>query len=345
MKIKRAIWCAVKWFVGALFCSMIVTSVAVVGWMYQAMQRATHKRWHALAGTHFDEPWPSWLTQRDERGWRRWVGALAGHFRVGAQGIFNTWVITLPGCVLWLFAWYAGWNNSFNKGYEQAVVGPLTGVLGTALFITAMFYVPVAQARQASTGNWRSFYDFKTVRAVIRQKWMACLGLAIAFSLVSLPATVLKTAPLAIGQAEMYAHYSQEQVHSFLQSYFFWACVFMFPAIVWLRLLAGRIYAGGLLGALYAGDITRDQLAPNEAAMLDRLELSRGREQPQRHMLLRFTMDMTSRAARLTCGAVAAAVWFTFIAQIFISEFLNYHPIIGWLNQPLVQLPWFKYMP
>ena len=51
---------------------------------------------------------------------------------IGAQAIFNTWVLTMPGCVLMLFSWYAGWHNSFNKGYEQAVVGPLTGFGGIA---------------------------------------------------------------------------------------------------------------------------------------------------------------------------------------------------------------------
>jgi hypothetical protein len=46
-------------------------------------------------------------------------------------------------------------------------------------------------------------------------------------------------------------------------------------------------------------------------------------------------------------GAIAAAVfvWFTFVAQIFIGEFFMYHPVVGWLNQPLVQLPWFHYIP
>ncbi len=40
-----------------------------------------------------------------------------------------------------------------------------------------------------------------------------------------------------------------------------------------------------------------------------------------------------------------ALVWFAFVAQIYASEFMNYHPGIGFLNQPLVQLPWFRYIP
>ena len=49
--------------------------------------------------------------------------------------------------------------------------------------------------------------------------------------------------------------------------------------------------------------------------------------------------------ARTAAIAAAAAVWFVFVAQIFASEFLNYHRALGWLNQPLVQLPFFRYMP
>jgi hypothetical protein len=38
-------------------------------------------------------------------------------------------------------------------------------------------------------------------------------------------------------------------------------------------------------------------------------------------------------------------VWFTFIAQVYIAEFLHYHPMTAWLNQSLVQLPWFRHIP
>jgi hypothetical protein len=62
-------------------------------------------------------------------------------------------------------------------------------------------------------------------------------------------------------------------------------------------------------------------------------------------VLLRVAAGTTGWALRTAGIAATAFVWFTFVAQIFISEFLNYHPGIGWLNQPLVQLPWFHYVP
>jgi hypothetical protein len=52
-----------------------------------------------------------------------------------------------------------------------------------------------------------------------------------------------------------------------------------------------------------------------------------------------------TRAGRVTFGIGASLVWFTFVAQIFIGQFFNYRGAPGWLNQPLVQLPWFHHSP
>ena len=49
--------------------------------------------------------------------------------------------------------------------------------------------------------------------------------------------------------------------------------------------------------------------------------------------------------AYVTVGVLTALVWFTFVSQIYIAQFLNHHPVVGWLNQPLVQLPSFHYIP
>jgi len=75
------------------------------------------------------------------------------HVRIGVQGIFNTWCWTLPGCILWLFAWFAGWNNSFKQRLTNRRGLVDDGFVGSCLFIAAMFYVPLAQARQAVTGD------------------------------------------------------------------------------------------------------------------------------------------------------------------------------------------------
>jgi hypothetical protein len=70
--------------------------------------------------------------------------------------------------LLWLFAWFAGWNNSFHKGYELAFVGPAAGWLGVALFISDMLYVPYAQVRHAVSGERRRFFELGLLR---RLRW------------------------------------------------------------------------------------------------------------------------------------------------------------------------------
>jgi len=255
-------------------------------------------------------------------------------------------VLTLPGCMLWLFAWYDGWNNSFNKGYEQAPVGPLTGLLGILLFISAMFYVPLAQARQASTGDWRSFYDFRLIAGLARRHWLACLILAALYSLVSVPVMILKTAPIFFTQNNpTVSDFTTAQALKQLNGYYFFAAMLVFPGYVILRLAAARIYAGGILAGVQAGHVPVAALGEKERQELQRLDLIQVNPPRARHVLLRVAR--TTGAWAMRCAAVAAAgfVWFSFVAQIFISEFFMYHPGIGWLNQPLVQLPWFHYLP
>jgi hypothetical protein len=38
-------------------------------------------------------------------------------------------------------------------------------------------------------------------------------------------------------------------------------------------------------------------------------------------------------------------IWFAFVARTYVGEFFNYHPIAGFLNQPLIELPCFDYIP
>ena len=274
------------------------------------------------------------------------LGSLGANAKVGAQAILNTWVLTLPACAAWLVAWYDGWNNSFNKGYEQAAVGPATGLFGVALFIAAMFYVPMAQARQASTGSWRSFYQFRLIWGLIARNRLKCLGLAALYFVISLPVTVLKTAPVSFEQAfPRVGAMTDAEVLEFANTYFFWAAAAVFPCYVLVHVAAARIYAKALIVAVRDCRIAPSDLAPDEAHCLAALNLLEQRPRPLAPLVVRAA----GRGASLTIGtallAATAAVWFGFVAQIFISEFLNYHPVVGWLNQPLVQLPWFHYVP
>ena len=369
-----------KYFVGALFCQSMLGAVAVIGWTYRLSQRVALRYWWSRseckqAATRFPDHLARHDAAHEHLHWPNWFGAqnfrtailrdagtptpayarqlikapfrsLAGNIRIGVQGILNTWVLTMPACILWLFSWYDGWNNSFNKGYEQAFVGPAVGWLGIMLFLAAMIYVPLAQARQAVTGEWRSFYNFSFVWGLARRHWLACLILAGLTSLFFLPLMIMKTAPQFFGANNpSFANMGPKEVIKLLNGYFFVCAFLVFPLFVALRLVAARIYARGILQGVQTGEISVGDLAPKERLELQRLNLIQVNPPRSRHVLLRVARSTTSLVLFSTGLFVTALLWFTFVAQIYVSEFFSYHGALGWLNQPLVQLPWFRYIP
>jgi hypothetical protein len=363
-----------KYLIGTVLCLHPVGSVLVLGWTLRLSQRSIFKHWWKRSPRRESLPfsgllafrehthWPNWIVHqnlvgelsrvfRERRGFRATFGAAAWtlidsawlNLRIGALACWNTSLFTLPGCLLWLFAWYDGWNNSFHKGYEQAAVGPLLGLAGVAAFIAAMFYVPLAQVRHASTGSWRSFYDFRFIVRLVRQRWLDCLGLALLYSLLSIPLTVLKVVPALLPQINpALEELSDSGVRSFLNWYYFASCGFVFPCFVVLRLAAARIYARAIISGIESNQISPAELGLQEHQALTELQLLRELNWPKRHLILRAVTG-TLRLGRFAVPVLIALVWFTFVSQIFISEFMNYHPVTGWLNQPLVQLPWFRY--
>lgn len=66
---------------------------------------------------------------------------------------------------------------------------------------------------------------------------------------------------------------------------------------------------------------------------------------PPRHALLRVLGWAGTRTGRFASTAGAVALWSAFVFQVFATQFINYSPRSGWLNHPLVQLPWFRMKP
>ncbi len=360
--IRRGIGRVWRALVGALLCQGLPSSVLVVGWTQRLMQRETLRSWHGQrrdAGPPDFETFaaadeatagaacpPAWVLGPAPRArLRDRVRGLWDNARLGIAATCNVWALTLPGCVLWLFSWYDGWSNSFNKGYEQAEVGPLVSLLGTALFIGAMLYVPMAQARQAATGSFRAFWDVRLVWDLARRRWWPYVRLAALYALLFVPVMILKTAPIAFDRLPGYASRDDARVLELLATYFFWSGLLVFGAYVLVRRAAARIYACAVLDALRAGALLQEQLAPLERSALDRLGLLHPEPAPERHVVVRALRGAGLWAARSAAVAAAAAIWLGFVAQIYVSEFLNYHAALGWLNQPLVQLPFFRYIP
>jgi hypothetical protein len=378
--LQRTLVFPIKFLWGMLFCQGLLGSILVVGWSYRLAQRAALRSWFSrssrpqsraafgefLADQDFSRhhaDWPNWFLQQDFRDvvaqplksglatrlvvlLRGLVHSLWLNFRIGLRGILCAWALTLPAGVLWWFGWYDGWNNSFNKGYEQAAVGPLISVLGIVWFIVAMFYVPLAQARQAITGEWRSFFDFRFLWRLARANRLACAGLALLYCAFAVPLNILKVTPMFWPQMNpALADLSATRALSALNHYYFWCALVMFPAYVALRVVAARIYAAAVLRTVQLGQTTDASLHRVEREALDRLGLLELRLKPQRSALVRFVTWSTTRVGRVVATTALIFLGFAFVAQIYISEFFCYHGALAWLNQPLVQLPWFHYVP
>tara|TARA_Y100001934_G_scaffold273196_1_gene362993 strand:- start:2413 stop:3687 length:1275 start_codon:yes stop_codon:yes gene_type:complete len=374
---KRLIMAPIKLLLGMAFTKSILGAMIAIGWTQRLMQRNALAVWWkrslikekgttfpGFLDTHLETRphlhWPNWflrqnflanLRREGPSPWRVFTGlteSLRRNFWLGLQGIFNTSALILPSGTLMWFGWDYGWNMSFHKGYEQFYVGVTISSVGFLAFVTAMFYVPLAQARQAVTGQWRTFYDFRLVWRVAREQWAACLGLAIAYVLLAVPLNVLKTAPMFL-----YGHgftaleeLVAKDPKGFMNSYFFWTAVVGLPAYILVRCLAARIYAAGLLRALREKQVDPEKLSPAEQSALDRLELLTDTPPILQSRWRRLAKWFGTKLGRALGGFAIFWLWAAFQLQVYFAEFLNYHEAgRAWLNHPLVQLPWFQYLP
>lgn len=366
---------ALKFIPGILFSASALPLFPVVvgGWLVRLMRRKVRLEWMAAGrswtggtgerhsradGT--DEPllrgWPNWFVAQEEYGpapaahlgrrLLRPVQSFIENLRVGLPALVNMWLITLPATALWAYSWHAGWINSFHKGYEQAGVGPLTGLLGVAAFIAAMYVAPIALARQASTGQWRSFYDFRLILRIISRERLRCATLAGWYAVIGVPLTILTVLPgffEAINPG--IASWDSERLLRVTRLYYVAVSVLGFSSLVFLRLQAGRIYATGALRVYAADAASRGAFAPVERAYLEASMTGQEACTPHAGFYERFPMRQFLAVLGIAAPVATALLWFALVAQIYISQFLYYRPISGWMNHPLIQMPKFFYLP
>lgn len=371
-----------RWTVGVVFTFSFFTSIFVVGWTYRQMQRYAVYRFVKLyqpknAKRTFQritqsnpdfQQWqstPNWFLQQNavhtfQQQWNEADGiwqsckavirfpfySLWMNLKIGAQALFNTYVLTIIPCLLWLFAWHAGWNNSFNKMYEQSNVGALTGILGIIIFAIIMLYVPMAQARQAVTGEWRAFYQFRTNWRLIRASWFYYAILALLFSLVSLPITVIKIAPGFIGQTKEMMTANDAEILDFLNLYFFITGFICLAGYIMVHLAAVRVYATAVKSALRQNLIEMNSLTTMEINVLQTVGAHHEENDEEPHIIIQATKWMGKKLKAAVCMIFILLFWLTFVFQIYVSSFLNYHTNTrAWMNQPLIHFPAFRYVP
>jgi len=367
--------CLLLWnlLFGGIFAQSFFGGIIIIGWTYRAVRRWSLASFLKGAGRDNPSGWkelfslneglreserlPNWFVEQkgpfygSERGRIKKFINLLSHsfwlnFKLGAQGILNTWALTLFPEVLWLAGWYMGWQISFTKLYEESMTGRSVSILGIFIFLAVMLYLPMAQIRQAATGRWKAFYHFKLIWALVRERWIMMLLLAGFYSLISLPITILKTAPAFFPEMDpTLVELSAVEALDYINRYFFFAGTAGFIGFVVLRWVTTKIYSSALLSCLKKGSITTDELYDDEVHIMDGLGLLNREEEVERHLILKVLKKQGSRALRFGGTAITLILWFTFVAQIYVSEFLVYHPKRGFLNQSLVQLPCFRYVP
>lgn len=341
-------------------------AIFFVGWAARWMRRQGHSVWlhqAALSGTSGERPptgWPRWIRAEPisrtglppetcsskEGRFHAWFGSILENFRLGVPLLINTLLITLPGTSILLFSWYDGWNNSFNKGYEQAVVGPGLGFLGIALLMASLVYLPFAQARQVLSGTWRSFYDVSLILKLVRREWVSTAVLSAAYAVGCIPLTVLKTIPGFLPQIHpAWSGLSSSEAVQILNRYFWLAGWVFVPVYLILRGMAVRRYARAVLRGFQSGALGEGELSEAEWHALNGLGLLVPRPPVDEKRWRRAMRWVGTRTGQCVTAGVVIGCWFAFVAQIYVGEFLVYHPVRGMLNQPLVQVPWFYYGP
>lgn len=344
MRFKGLLGSVLRLFVGCLFCQFPLTAVIVVGWTMRAMRGSALKVWWNAGAVDLElapptemSRWPNWVLRDAPRSRRNALADLGVNFRLGLTALLNIWVLTWPAAILWYFGWRYGWDISFNKVYEHASFGRTVSLWGILLFLLSMLYVPVAHARQAVTGDWRAFWQW---RAVVRTAWFCpqFLLLAGAYALATAPVLVLVITPY-FNPTFSDESLSNGEIIERLNSYYFWSALVYFPLYVGLHLLAARLYAGAILGGLRRGDLAAHHLHPAERAAFAQcgVDLTEFAGAGRGRVLARL-------AAPLRAVAVAA-LWFVVVAGIYVAQFFNYQPMRHWFNQPMVHLPWVKYVP
>tara|TARA_B110000014_G_C20100760_1_gene577778 strand:+ start:603 stop:1928 length:1326 start_codon:yes stop_codon:yes gene_type:complete len=375
-RLWRTVVFLIKFLIGMVFCQAIFTSFMVIGWTYRIAQRTAIKYWckcstrNDFASFIQDDEssaghghWPNWFIAQNFRSlFRRQVnGGLGRHLwtifkgfslslrhnlALGIQGAANTLALTLPSGMMWWFGWDYGWNISFYKSYEQSFIGPVVFLIGSLFFIAVMFYLPMAQARQAVCANWKSFWDARLIIRLIRSQWIRVLLFSGLFVLLCVPVLILKTAPSLFHLSESQNITTSAQAADYLGKYYFLASLYVFPCYVLIRVLAARIYARGLLTCLKGNLVSIEELNPSEQILFQRLELHLGSPALPGNRFLKIVGWMGSRMGQVFSVVVMFLVWAALAGAILVSEFLNYHEAgRGWLNQQLIQLPWFNYMP
>jgi len=300
--------------IGGVLTTFPVTALVVLGWLTRRMGHTARSRFGAA------EELPGWVLGPHETGRIvRALGGLGANIRSGVMTLTALLAWTLPFTALWLGAWWAGWENSFNKGYEQAFVGPSVFFLGTFISMLILPALPVMLAHLATEDRLAAAFDLRRMRSVIAQAGWRIPALAALTLLLSLPffaaRGLMTTAPSFAPQIE---DMTPDQIADLKGQIALALAAWAFVSLWLLRDLAARIYAGaapraaGLKPGLWDGTHAADAAGPARP---------------------------TSRILTALWYLIAMALAFGLSFQSLASQFLD-HAYWRWILHPFLTLPW-----
>jgi len=300
--------------IGTLLTVFPVTSLIALGWLTRRIGHASRSRFGAAAEA------PGWLLGPRETGrFSRALGGLAANIHAGLMTLAALLFWTLPFTLLWLGAWWAGWENSFNKGYEQAFVGPSVFLLGAVIAALILPALPVMLAHLATEDRLSAAFELRRLRSTIAQAGWRVPALMVLTTACALPiaaARGLMTSSTA--WAPQLEDMSLDQIADLRGQIALALAAWAFLSLWGLRSLAARLYAraapraAGLKPGLWDGALAAD------AAL------------PARH---------PSRGLTALWYLIAMGVTLGLAFLILAGQFLD-HAWWRWVFHPILTLPW-----
>jgi hypothetical protein len=304
---------------GTLLCTGPVTAVIALGWLMRRSGHLARDRFGTVAEA------PGWLLGPREAGGRpsgliqRALGGLGANIRSGAMALTALLAWTLPFSLLWLGAWWAGWENSFNKGYEQAFVGPSVFLFGAVLAALIFPALPLMLSHLAAEDRLSAAFDLRRLRSVIAQAGWRVPALSLIAALFALPfAAARGLITTATEWAPWIPDLSPDDLAA-LQGQITLGLAALAFLTVWAhRALATRIYAGAAARA-----------AGVRPGLWDGTEAAEGAMPAQ----------PASRFWTGLCYGVAMAATLGLAFLILAGQFLD-HAWWRWIFHPALTLPW-----
>jgi hypothetical protein len=273
------------------------------------------------------------------------VHSLWRNFSLGVQALLCDAFVLGWGSLFMLIGWEFGWLNSFHKGYEQSIFGPSAYFFGGLLLILGLFYVPMAQAHQAVTGQARAFFEFRFVWRLVRARLGRYVGLALLIVFASFAFSLVRMQALDDRFAGNDSNHTPLQGRDAYRLWLLGISLFvLFPLLLLLRYTAAQVYRSAVLKVLQRGTVTRGELHPVLGRWLDQLEI---KIVPTAATTgIGWWARLTTRwAMHRILFTILFFVWFVYFGRVFAQYFLVADPITAFVNHPMIELPNFDLIP